>query len=464
MTTVRLPRLLNADGAERCRLAPVRLQLDLMLSPLSTAEMTLPDDAPPLDVRDLIELYDESGSVGIFRVTEISRQPGLTRTVHMTHSLATLSDGVVPAMSFTGTARDAINTLLAYQPELRWTLGDVALPDDSAILFTCGCTNLLSALMQLLELLPTGLYLAFDQAAVPWTLHLRALSDENACEGRLSRNLASMHITTDATDLCTRVYPFGAGQGAERIGLAPLTGQDYLDSPAIAEWGCVARTFTYGSIFDSPTLLAVAEKYLDRHSSPEVSITAEAVDLSAATGEDADRFFPGRLCRLALPDHDLLLNERVVALHKPDVIGRPGQVRVTLSNRRQDASDEIADLLREVTASRVIGGRVTDIVTHSRANGTSTSAIEHYFRVEDWAAVLSCLVTFDADDGVRVTAVTVDGNTVSDLVYHDGAFDALPYLRRNDLGVITQGRHTLAIFPDSGAVNSTVTLKVIEKI
>ena len=137
---------------------------------------------------------------------------------------------------------------------------------------------------------------------------------------------------------------------------------------------------------------------------------------------------------------------------------------MTLSNRRPDASDEIADLLREVTASRVIGGRVSDVTTHSRANGTSTSPIEHYFRVEDWAAVLSCLVTFDADDGVRVTAVTVDNNTVSDLVYHDGAFDALPYLRRDDLGVITKGRHTLALFPDSGAVNSTVTLKVIEKI
>ena len=462
--TTRQPRLLTADLQEAARLHPAKLSLDLRLKPLSTAEMLLPDSGPAVAVRDLIELYDKNGSVGVFRVTEIARQPGLTRVVYLEHALATLSDGVVPAMSFTGTARGAIEALLAHQPEARWTLGDVAVPDDATVLFTCGCTNLLSALMQLLELLPAGLYLDFDQATLPWTLHLRALPDACACEGRLSRNLASMRITTDATGLCTRVYPFGAEQGTERISLTPLTGQDYLDAPAIAQWGCIARTFTYGSIFDTPTLLAVAEKYLERHGAPEVSITAEAVDLSAATGEDADSFRIGRLCRLALPDHGMLMNERVVALHKPDVIGRPGQVTVTLSNRRPDASDEIADLLREVTASRVIGGRVSDVTTHSRANGTSTSPIEHYFRVEDWAAVLSCLVTFDADDGVRVTAVTVDNNTVSDLVYHDGAFDALPYLRRDDLGVITKGRHTLALFPDSGAVNSTVTLKVIEKI
>ena len=327
MTSVRLPRVLRADGTERCRLAPVRLCLDLTLTPLSTAEMTLPDDAPPLSVREMVELYDEGGSVGVFRVTEIARQPGLTRVVYLEHALATLSDGVVPAMSFTGTARGAIEALLAHQPEARWTLGDVAVPDDATVLFTCGCTNLLSALMQLLELLPAGLYLDFDQATLPWTLHLRALPDACACEGRLSRNLASMRITTDATGLCTRVYPFGAEQGTERISLTPLTGQDYLDAPAIAQWGCIARTFTYGSIFDTPTLLAVAEKYLERHGAPEVSITAEAVDLSAATGEDADSFRIGRLCRLALPDHGMLMNERVVALHKPDVIGRPGRSR-----------------------------------------------------------------------------------------------------------------------------------------
>ena len=111
-----------------------------------------------------------------------------------------------------------------------------------------------------------------------------------------------------------------------------------------------------------------------------------------------------------------------------------------------------------------MGGRVTDVTTHSRAAGTASSPVEHYFRVEDWAAVLHCRVTFDPDDGVRMTAVSVDGNTVSDLVYHDGVFDALPYLRRDALGVITPGRHTLALFPDNGAVNSTVTMKVIEKI
>lgn len=462
--SVRLPRLLSPDGTERCRLSPARLRLEMTLQPLSTAEMTLAADGPAVHVRDLVELYSPTGSAGIFRVTEIEDQPGQTRLVRLEHSLVTLADGVVPAMSITGTAREVMNALLNHQPEIRWSLGEIAVPDTATVLFTCGCQNLLTAFLQLVELLPDGLMLTFDHSTRPWTLHLKDMGDADACEGRLSRNLSSMRIVKDASALCTRVYPYGAGQGADRISLTPLTGQEHLDSPAMTEWGCIARTFTAGSIFDTPTLLAVAEKYLDRHSAPAVSITADAVDLSPVTGETADSFRLGRLCRLALPDVPLLMNERIIAITHPDVIGQPGRVTLTLCNRISDASDEIADLLREVTASRVIGGRVTDITVHNRAEGTSASPIVHYFRVEDWAAVLSCTMTFDADDGVRVVGVRVDGNAVSDLVYHDGRFDALPYLRRDDLGVIDVGRHYLSIYPDQGAVNTTVTMKVIEKI
>lgn len=462
--SVRLPRLLASGGAERCRLSPSHLRLEMSLSPLSTAEMALPATGPHVQVRDLIELYDEGGSAGVFRVTETELQPGLTCVVRMEHTLATLADGVVPAMTFTGTVRDALSALLSHQPEPLWALGEVAMPEDATILFTCGCQNLLSALVQLVDMLPDTLMLAFDHTTQPWTLHLREMGDTDACEGRLGRNLASVTLLTDAADLCTRVYPFGAGQGAERITLTPLTGQAYLDTPDASAHGCIARTFTADSIFDAPTLLAVAEKYLQRHSEPAVSITADALELSAITGEAADSFRLGQLCRIALPGYGMTLRGRVIARTHPDVIGQPGRVVLTLSNRQRDASDEIAALLQEVTASRIIGGRVSDVNTSSRAQGSATSPIEHYFRVEDWAAVLACRVTFNADDGVEVVGVSVDGAAVNADVYEGGVFDALPYLARDELGLVTVGRHTLAIFPDNGAVSSTVTLKVIEKI
>lgn len=465
--SIRLPRLLNADRSERARLQPIQMSLDLRLKPLSTAEILLPADSPDVSVRDLIELYDEHGSAGIFRVCGMDEQPGMTRRIYLEHGLATLSDGIIPPVNHSGTVREAIERILGYQPEIHWMLGDTCSLDDMGdvgsmtVLFTCGYENLLTALLTLMELLPSGLMLDFDQSQPVWVLHLRALSDKDACEGRLTRNLSSVRIQMDGSDLCTRVYPLGAGEGTERLTLTPLTGQDYLDSDAVATWGVISRSFAAPRIYDVPTLRDVALRYLDRHREPTVSVTADAVDLSAATGEDADSFRLGRMCRLALPEHHTVLHERVVAVRKPDVYGAPSKVLLTLNNRLSDASDEIADMLREVTASKLIGGQVTDVTTHNRASGTSTSRIEHYFRVESWAAVLACMVSLDPDDGVTIVNVKMDNNPIPDVVWSDGSFNALPYMQRDELGQITTGRHTLAIYPDSGSVGSTVTLKVI---
>ena len=63
---IRLPRLLDSAQREKARLQPVKLSLHLSLTPLSAAEMVLPWDAPVIGPRDLIELYDENGSAGIF--------------------------------------------------------------------------------------------------------------------------------------------------------------------------------------------------------------------------------------------------------------------------------------------------------------------------------------------------------------------------------------------------------------
>ncbi|MBQ8202214.1 MAG: phage tail protein [Clostridia bacterium] len=462
--SIRLPRLLNENQKELARLHPSRLSLDLRLRPLSTAEMQLPATEPAVAVRDLVELYDENGSAGIFRVTSIDDQPGLKRKVYLEHGLATLSDGFIPAMTISEKLRTAVNRILGYQPYIRWQLGDVDLPEETTILFTTGHANLLTALMKLIDLLPSSLMLDFDQSGSIWTLHLRAMNDADACEGRLTRNLSSVRISTDASDLCTRVYPYGAGQGTERISLRPLLGEDYIQSDAAAVWGVISRTFTNSSIFDAATLQAVAQKYLERHGEPTVSVTANAIDLSSATGESADRFHLGRMCRLALPEMSTVLHERIVALKRTDVYGAPGLTAVTLSNRISDTADEIADMLHEVIADKTIGGRVRDVTTANRASGTSTSPVVHYFRVESGMTVLSCRALLDPDSGVSITSLRLDGTDIPRASYGSGVCDLLPYIKRTSTGAISTGRHTLSIYPSDGAVNSTVTMQVIEAV
>ena len=88
---------------------PLHLSVDLRLDPLSTAEMVLPASSPWVSPRDLIELYDENGSLGVYRVKTMEIDVQHTRTLKLEHSFATLQDGVIAAQGFmdsvSGTSR-----------------------------------------------------------------------------------------------------------------------------------------------------------------------------------------------------------------------------------------------------------------------------------------------------------------------------------------------------------------------
>ncbi len=467
--TIRQPRLLDANLREVTRLSPVKLSLNQRLTSLSTAELLLPHDAPPTPVRALIELYDANGSAGIFRVKKVEETVGLTRKVTLEHALCTLRDSVVPAQGFVDSLRDALEKLLACQTRPLWALGEVEAPEDLTIVFSTEYTNLLAALESLLGMLPEGYALDFDQRGTPWLLHLRQLTDTPFCEGRLSRNLQSVRVDTDSSRLCTRVYPFGAEVETERISLIPLLGSDFLQAETANELGIISRTFETNEVFDAPTLRDVAQMYLTRHAKPEVTITVSAADLSAVTGEALDRFLPGRMCRLCLPDMGLTLSERILAVSRPDVYGAPGQVLLTLSNRLkcQSESAEIAELVRQVTAEKLLGGTVTEVELPNRAYGAFNSPVVHYFDLAEWLAVLDVRVSFQADANATIRDIRVDTIHPEDEVWRSGSFSALPYLKRDELGQIIRGQHKVVISPygsDASAecgVSSTITLTVI---
>lgn len=467
--TIRQPRLLDQNLREAARLSPVRLSVTRQLADLSSAELLLPPDSPETPLRALIELYDEHGSTGVFRVKEVSDTVGHLRKVTLEHSLCTLRDSVMPAQGFMDSIRATMERILACQELPLWTVGEVETPEDLTIVFSTEYADLLRALEALVGMLPEGYSLDFDQSVTPWLLHLRRLTDTPFCEGRLSRNLQSIRVDTRSNRLCTRVYPFGAEVDTGRISLLPLTGSDHEQSEAAAELGVISRTFVSDKVFDAPTLQDVARMYLARHATPEVSIAISAADLSAATGEAMDRFLPGRMCRLCLPEMGLTLMERIIAVHRPDVYGAPGQVQLTLSNRlrQQSESAEVDELVRQVTTGKLLGGTVTEITLDNRAYGALYSPVVHDFDIGDWAAVLDVWVSFRVDTNATMRNVRVDTTYIDSEIWKTGSFSALPYLQRDDLGRIARGQHKLVLSPygssvnDSCGVNSRITLTIV---
>lgn len=461
-----LPCLLDEKMKPRADLHPVRLTVDRSLQPLSMAEMVLPPEDARIAVRDFVRIWDGFGEEAIYRVSSISEEPGLRRMVQLEHAMATLADDMLPALTYAEDMRSILKRVLSYQTRIRWQVGDVEADEDLTISAIGQTQSIYAALMVLTDMLPPNLYWAFDQTKLPWKLHLRRLPEEITCEGRLRRNISTVRITRDTSHLCTRVFPYGCGQGLDRVSLSPLLGRDYLDAESVKTWGVAARTFTSDQIMDADTLQRVAERYLDRHSQPAATVQLQGVDLSRITGEALDTFRLGQRFRLALPGDEAPLVERIVAMHIPDVFGQPGRVTLTLANRQPALSDEIADLLREVNASKLIGGKLTDLTFHNRANGTYTSPIVHYFTLEEYPSVLSCVMRMIPDSGVYIQTIMIDGAEIPYKVWSSLNFDALPYLRRTSTGAVDAGQHALLMMPTNpgGFVTTAITLKVIEKV
>jgi phage minor structural protein len=329
----KLPRLWPSGEA----LHPVALSIEMNLAPLSTAQMTLPPEESAA-VGQWIELFTPHGSAGIFRVARVSMDGMGTTQVDLEHGLCSLGDNLLPIKdSKRGSARELLTELLAGQN--LWALGDVAVPDDVLLTWEFDYSNVLRGVSTLLKELPEYAA-ALDQTVTPWVLHIVALTDEDACECRLTRNLTSLQIETDRSDLCTRLHVLGAKNNT------------VLEADTIGTWGVVERTLTADPDMTEEDLMESAQRHLEKYKNPALTVQIGALELAEVTGDPFDKFTLGRVCRVALPEMQQTVRQRVVQIRYDDPLGRPEEVRISLASAQNSIADTVAGLVVDTTVLR----------------------------------------------------------------------------------------------------------------
>lgn len=332
---IKLPRLLNSSMQEVARLEPSSLSIELKMAPLSSATMTLPEDQPQVETGAFIELFTAYGSAGIFRVQQTEQSYGGETTLYLQHGLVTLSDALIPGESedMTNTPKEILTTLLKNQS--MWTLGTCAVPSSTTLTWSYDYSNLQESVLDILDELPE--YMAtFDQSALPWKINIVALTDEEASECRLTRNISSLTVETDRSELCTRLYVEGL--------------ESPLDADTIGTYGVVARSMSVeDDDLSAEDRTTEGKSYLEDHKHPEITITISALDLSAATGESLDAFHLGKMCRVCLPDYGRTITQRIVTLAWEDIISDPESVLVTLASEAETTADALAGLIVETS-------------------------------------------------------------------------------------------------------------------
>ena len=397
--SVRLPRLLDAQLREVCRLHPVTLSINERLVPPHDASMTLPpgEGAP---FHAWVELYTIDGSAGFYRVSSSSESYVSTSDVDLEHSSAILGDAIIPGEgTYSGTCAEVLAAMLASQTTLvngqkPWVLGTCA--KSASIEYAYDCNNILSAMTEVVGDEKDGYALEFDDThGFPWKVNVVSVETSASCEGRLSRNLESVSVSMSDDEFCTRIY------------CKSLPEPHYIDGPTVGTWGIITKTITAGEGVTAESLQSYITRYLEDHKNPRNSIEINGVDLATATRESLDSFRIGRLFRLALPDYGVKMEERILVRSISDVYGDPRGVRLTLASNIRDTAEDLVRLDNTVTGGSSQNS-TKKYIGSGTSKGTGISRNTLLGLLRDYDDFYSATESWQREAGVKIEANHAD--------------------------------------------------------
>lgn len=389
---VRLPRLLDKDLNEVTRLRPDGQSIELNITPPSTASLVLKDGSG-VAIRSFVELYNAKGSAGIFRVTLPDESYGGGDRYSLEHGICTLDDAIVPGRgTITGTPVSVFGQILAHQTTkargvFLWELGDVEAPASDTISVDHDGTKTLEMMIRAVNELD-GYMLTYDQSGFPWRVNVVRKPTGVACEGRLSRNIRTIRKTIDDSDLCTRLY-------------CSLLDGGYIESDTVDAWGTVEQEVSLNDDTPKADALAFCRRYLENRKNPAIAVEMDAAEWFAMTGERLDRFEIGDVCRMALPDYDVTIEERIVALNYMEALGKPEAVTVSLANQIKDLSIKTSEIERDISSLKGTSTSYGNRLTQSETNITNLKAADEGFKEVDNKVVKwfsSAEIDLDADE------------------------------------------------------------------
>ena len=322
-------------------LYPQKMQLTLRIDGQSTCAMTLGPDSPEIEVGRLIQIWAPNDNMCVMYVKSRKRDytTGM-QDLTLAHAFGLLSDviafGEIKPETMSGTtgalkvsAEDAIEYMLDQQTTEYWTLYNCAFQDEEGWKFTN--SDVYSALNSIADSIE-GCQWEFDFTTIPWQLSLKAIPEATDIdiELRKDRNISSLKINYDRSQMYTRAYPTGKND----IHIDSVNSDiSYVDSGTTGTYGIICKVITDSTIEDPSLLKKWAKKQVKRNGVPKITITVDGYELSKLTGESLDHMDVGLMCRMTIPD---MLSEPVVQrmteLSWKDCIYAPESVTCTLAN------------------------------------------------------------------------------------------------------------------------------------
>lgn len=229
------------------------IEYSMPLNSLWTAVFSLPGDDPKnAECKPFyfVELYDDNERVELFRIvpnTMNRNQSGPVIKYECEHVLATLLNDVLFQSHTVGNlgvyTDQVIQYILSKQVVQRWKLGTVGFRRQFE--YNWENDTLLGAVFSVPKPFDSEYQWTWDTTSFPWTLNLVEPNEEVTAYIRYGVNMTEIEKVVDPTNLCTRLYGLGFGEGVNQLTFADINGGlPYIeDTAAQAEHGILSSIF-----------------------------------------------------------------------------------------------------------------------------------------------------------------------------------------------------------------------------
>ena len=376
---------------------------------LWTASFYLPvdDDANDFcEAHTIIDIFDGEKSVGKYRILEepevdITAEDGLVE-YSCEHVIAFLLNDVIDGYLELGgeefNTRQVIEALLALQTVKRWKLGRCDF--DYKFQHSWENTNLLDALFSVPTCFSDRYHWEFDTDSYPWTVNLVRLNDTPSCIIQRKRNCQYIKRAKDNSQLTTRLYCKGSGEGVNQLTIAEVnpTGKPYIDSDTIGAYGIRAAHYIDLTCTDAQTLFAKGQKVLEEIKHPRYTYSAKAVHLSKMTGDDWYHYEEGRTVRM-MDGSKIDIQTTIIEVSKADIDGNPLDIDIVLSNKDSDVASAIDDLARRTAITAQYSQGATNLYSQQFADNADDDhpAVMKFFVPKECAKINSILLSWSVE-------------------------------------------------------------------
>ena len=326
--------------------------------------------------------YIRSGDYGqTYRIVKVERS-GSDKTISRVtceHVIATLCDNVLFGSFIYGGSgiytADVIRWLLSRQTMENWILGECDFNLEYE--YSWEQENLLNALYSIPKEFVDPYMWDFDTISYPWTINLKRIHTDAAPQYYIQAgsNILDQSRSQDYTNVCTRLYPLGYGEGINQLTIRSANNDiPYLEatSEEITHYGIKEKVLVDRSFENAESLKAYAETAFSAIRQPGFSRSFDVVDLYPITSKEIDQAEIGKICCMTEDNTKAYITRTV------RVLDDPGNLQIELSTKTDNVINTIADLADRIRIESVYAQGATQIYQHSKdANAGPTVAKGH---------------------------------------------------------------------------------------